>query len=107
MSGKHQRNDAPGDAFVPPTAAERSEHTTGPAAEAQRLLVQLWQERQAICTSGRMPQRVVLSMHNYNVLQAYHALLGELPNPNIDYITRYTVFDLPVYIDNCSDCSVE
>ena len=95
MSKEEQQSDAGGD------------NSAAPAADAQRLLVRLWRERQAVRASGRMPQRIVLSMQNYKLLQSYHALLGELPNPNIDYITRYTVFDLPVYIDDSSDCTVE
>lgn len=85
-------------------AAVSNDDTDG---AAHRLIVRLWRQRQELRANGRTPQRVVLSMHNYRVLQTYHAQLGELPNPNIDYITRYTVFDLPVYIDATIDCNVE
>ncbi|TVR32907.1 MAG: hypothetical protein EA404_06135 [Spirochaetaceae bacterium] len=75
--------------------------------EPQAVILELWRKRQALREQGRLPQRVVLSVQNYRLLQQYHATLGELPNPDIDYITRYTVFDLPVYIDNNVECNVE
>ncbi|TVQ36878.1 MAG: hypothetical protein EA384_13510 [Spirochaetaceae bacterium] len=75
--------------------------------DAQAIILELWRKRQALRERGQTPRRVVLSMHNYRLLQQYHATLGELPDPDIDYITRYTVFDLPVYIDDTVDCTVE
>ena len=75
--------------------------------EPQAVILELWRKRQALREQGRLPRRVVLSIQNYRLLQQYHATLGELPNPDVDYITRYTVFDLPVYIDDSVECNVE
>jgi hypothetical protein len=46
-------------------------------------------------------------MDAYRRIQQYHAELGELPNESIDYITRDSIFNLPVYIDNSRGCDVD
>ena len=77
-------------------------------ANAQEILLRLFSQKRDVIAAGKTPSRVVLSMQNYRTVQAFHASLGELPNPEIDYITRYTIFDLPVYTeDDPNSCRVE
>jgi hypothetical protein len=75
-----------------------------PAEELILLILKKRREKEA---RNERPTRVVLSMANYRKIQQYHAELGELPNQDIDYITRDTVFNLPVYIDEARGCDVE
>lgn len=75
-----------------------------PAEELILLILKKRKEKEA---RNERPSRVVLSMANYRKIQQYHAELGELPNESIDYITRDTVFNLPVFIDETRGCDVE
>ena len=75
---------------------------------AQEILLVLFSQKRDLIAAGGSPTRVVLSMQNYRTVQRFHASLGELPNPEIDYITRYTIFDLPVFTEEGTDsCRVE
>ena len=74
---------------------------------APELLAEILRQKRAVLESGKQPQRVVLSMRNYRLIQAYHATLGEAPESMPDYVTRYTIFELPVYIDDADNCSVQ
>jgi hypothetical protein len=74
---------------------------------AEELILLVLKKRREKEERNEQPTRVVLSMANYRKIQQYHAELGELPNESIDYITRDTVFNLPVYIDNAVGCEVE
>jgi hypothetical protein len=80
------------------------EKEDSPAEELILLILKKRREKEA---RNERPTRVVLSMANYRKIQQYHAELGELPNQDIDYITRDTVFNLPVYIDEARGCDVE
>ncbi len=75
-------------------------------SSATELLAEILRQKYVVLESGRQPERVVLSMRNYRLIQAYHATLGETPGSMPDYITRYTIFELPVYIDDTHDCIV-
>lgn len=74
---------------------------------AEELILLILKKRKQKEERDERPSRVVLSMSNYRKIQQYHAGLGELPNADIDYITRESVFNLPVYIDNARPCEVE
>jgi hypothetical protein len=81
-----------------------AEREDTPAEELILLILKKRKEKEA---RNERPSRVVLSMANYRKIQQYHAELGELPNESIDYITRDTVFNLPVFIDEARGCDVE
>jgi hypothetical protein len=81
-----------------------AERENMPAEELILLILKKRKEKEA---RNERPSRVVLSMANYRKIQQYHAELGELPNESIDYITRDTVFNLPVFIDETRGCDVE
>ena len=71
-----------------------------PVREAQELLLAIWKRRTELVEQGKQPEGVVLSRAQYELLQSYNARLGELPNQQLDYIEKYRVFDLPIYVDN-------
>ncbi|NBF38809.1 MAG: hypothetical protein GVY14_00180 [Spirochaetes bacterium] len=73
---------------------------------AEELILLILKKRTEKEERGDRPTRVVLSMDAYRRIQQYHAELGELPK-SIDYITRDSIFNLPVYIDNSRGCDVE
>jgi hypothetical protein len=73
-----------------------------PVREAQELLLAIWKRRTELVEQGKQPGGVVLSRAQYELLQSYNARLGELPNQQLDYIEKYRVFDLPIYVDNDS-----
>jgi hypothetical protein len=73
-----------------------------PVREAQELLLAIWKRRTELVEQGKQPEGVVLSRAQYELLQSYNARLGELPNQQLDYIEKYRVFDLPIYVDNDS-----
>ena len=75
---------------------------TEPVREAQELLLAIWKRRTELVEQGKQPEGVVLSRAQYDLLQSYNARLGELPNQQLDYIEKYRVFDLPIYVDNDS-----
>ena len=82
--------------------------TSDQQPSAQEILLVLFSQKRDLIAAGGTPSRVVLSQQNYRTVQRFHASLGELPNPEIDYITRYTVFGLPVFTEEGSDgCRVE
>ncbi|MFP4012024.1 MAG: hypothetical protein ACLFUM_09990 [Spirochaetaceae bacterium] len=74
---------------------------------AEELVVLILKKRREMEQRGERPERVVLSMANYRKILDYHAHLGELPARHIDYITRDTIFNLPVYIDEGTPCDVD
>ncbi len=74
---------------------------------APELLAEILKQKRTALENGRQPERVVLSMRNYRTIQRYHAGLGELQGQLPDYITRYRIFELPVYIDEAQDCAVQ
>ncbi|MFP4372818.1 MAG: hypothetical protein ACLFPO_00630 [Spirochaetaceae bacterium] len=80
---------------------------TGEDLAAEELILLILKKRTEKEERGERPTRVVLSMDAYRKIQQYHAELGDLPNESVDYITRESVFNLPVYIDNSRGCDVE
>jgi len=84
------------------TVAERGE-----SPRAEELLAEIWRQRLSRLEAGKAATAVVLSMENYRKIQRYHATLGELPDSEADYISRYRIFDLSVFIDNQRGCVVE
>lgn len=73
---------------------------------AEELIARAWTQRKHLVESGRVPTGVVVSKLGYNTIQSYHRSLGFLPDGVRDYITRYTLFDLPFLIDEGEECRV-
>lgn len=48
-----------------------------------------------------------MPMSYYHLLQEYHASLGEAPYDTFEYLSRYEIMGLPIFIDNQSDFRVE
>ena len=91
-------NPAPGGDPARGGAPGRGSSAEEPRAE--ELLVEIWGRITAFREGGGEPERLVLSMRNYRLIQNYHARLGLLENNELDYISRYEIFGLPVYVDN-------
>lgn len=53
------------------------------------------------------PSRIVMSVTNYRLLQSYRARLGETPDPSLDYLGKYELFGLPIFIEEEVDLRVE
>ena len=65
---------------------------------AEELIMRIWTQRQQLLTDGRRPKRIVISRSDYETIQDYHRGLGFLPDGVEDYISRYTLFDLPFFL---------
>jgi hypothetical protein len=74
---------------------------------AEEILLALWKNIRSMKEAGDVPDRVVLGPASFRLIQAYRARLGELANPGMDYITRDSIFSLPVYIDDTADYEVQ
>ena len=73
----------------------------------EEIIVELWRGIREMREAGKTPGKIILSPEAYRLVQFWHALLGELPDPEKDYITRHTIFNLPVYIENDAQARVE
>ena len=68
--------------------------------------MQVWVQRKQLVASGRRPNRVVISRADYRTIQDYHRGLGVLPEGVEDYISQYSLFGLPFFLDEGGDCRV-
>jgi len=73
---------------------------------AEELIMRAWTQRKELILGGKKPSRVVLSKTSYGLIQEYHRRLGFLPEGVEDYITRYSLFDLPFFLDETEECRV-
>lgn len=73
---------------------------------AEELIMHVWAQRKQLLASGRRPSRIVISRTDYQTIQEYHRGLGYLPGGVEDYISRYTLFDLPFFLDEGAPCTV-
>ena len=71
----------------------------------EELIVSIWKQRLEV-SKHKKPEKVILSMENYRKIQDYHSRLGTLQNESMDYIKKYSIFGLPVFIDDSKDCLV-
>jgi hypothetical protein len=78
-----------------------------PEPRAEELLVEIYRQKRAAIDEGRVPQRVILNRTQYDVIQAYHARLGEMPDGQSDYIGRYELFELEICIERVVQPVVE
>ena len=73
---------------------------------AEELILQVWTQRKQLILGGKRPSGVVLSKQSYDAIQEYHRGLGFLPEGVEDYITKYTLFELPFFLDENEECRV-
>ncbi len=73
----------------------------------EEVIVNIYRQKAALLQEGKTPSRVILSRAYYDMLQRYHANLGELKDAGNDYITKYTIFGIPVYLDDTYEYVVE
>jgi hypothetical protein len=66
---------------------------------AQQVLVEVWSALSAARDAGEAPNGVVLSPEDYRAVQHYHAHLGTLPNESLDYIGKYELFGVTVFVE--------
>jgi hypothetical protein len=74
---------------------------------AEEIIADLWRQIRDIYEAGKKPAKVILSPENYRRVQEWHAALGELPDPSRDYISKYSIFHLPVFVDSGAGVRVE
>jgi hypothetical protein len=86
--------------------SDRDDQHQQEEARPEALLAALWSEIRSRRDRGETPELVVLSMENYRKIQRYHAELGTLPNADLDYISRYELFGLPIYVDDAVELEV-
>lgn len=73
----------------------------------EEIIAEIWKQRSGLIEKGRQPERVILSAADYRKVQDYHARLGELPKPDMDYIQKDSLFGIPVFIGEIESVSVE
>ena len=73
----------------------------------EEIIVELWRQIRELREAGRTPKKIILSPEDYRLIQAWHAVLGELPDPSKDYITKDSIFSLSVFIEDGAMARVE
>jgi hypothetical protein len=74
---------------------------------AEEIVLSVWKMKKKMLDSGQTPRRLVISGLDFKKVQAYKERLGELPNPDMDYLQEESVFGIPVFIEECSPPRVE
>ena len=86
------------------------EGTIRPAAEtprAEEILAAILAAKREAFDAGRPVRRVVMPMNHYRTLQSYSAHLGEAHYDTFEYLSRYEIMGLPIFIDNEAPLRVE
>ena len=81
-----------------------------PAAEtprAEEILAAILGAKREAFDAGRQVRRVVMPMSHYRTLQSYSAHLGEAQYDTFEYLSRYEIMGLPIFIDNEAPLRVE
>jgi hypothetical protein len=73
----------------------------------EEIIAEIWRQRTELIKDGRQPERVILTSADYKKVQEYHARLGELPKPDMDYIQKDSLFGIPVFIEDIESVTVE
>lgn len=73
---------------------------------AEELILRVWTQKKRLLAAGKSPVRIVISRNDYTTIQEYHKVIGFLPEGVEDYISRYTLFDLPFFLDETGECNV-
>ncbi|MFP4563520.1 MAG: hypothetical protein ACLFRY_09440 [Spirochaetia bacterium] len=75
--------------------------------KAEEIIAEVWRQKSEMIKKGRQPGRVILSAADYRKIQEYHARLGELPKPDMDYIQKDSLFGTPIFIEEVETVTVE
>jgi hypothetical protein len=76
-----------------------SDARENPQPRPEEIIAELWRQLREMRAAGKKPEKIIMSVETYRMVQAWHAVLGELSDPSRDYITRHTIFSLPVFIE--------
>jgi hypothetical protein len=83
---------------------EKDEEQKQPRPE--EIIAELWRQIREMRAAGKTPEKIVMPVEKYRMVQAWHVMLGELSDPSRDYITRHTIFNLPVFIETRAEIRV-
>ncbi len=75
-----------------------------PRAEA--IIADIYRQVRAARDGGIRVSRVVMSALHYRLLQEYRSRLGDLADPAMEYLDRYSVFSLDIEIDDVASPGV-
>jgi hypothetical protein len=80
----------------------------GPETQArpEEIIAELWRQIRDLREAGKRPAKILMSVEDYRVVQAWHAVLGELSDPARDYISKYAIFNVPVFIESGAPLTV-
>jgi hypothetical protein len=73
---------------------------------AEEIIAQVFKRKRELLLAGEKPEKIILSRENYETLEDYRRKLPPYPPGVPDYIGQYSLFDLPIFIDNSYDCDV-
>ena len=74
---------------------------------AEELLSRILAAKRTILDSGATPSKAYLSRDQYQRIRTWHASLGDLAEPEVDYVGEYQIFQLEVYDDPNGSLIVE
>ena len=57
--------------------------------------------------AGTKPRPLVMSAEDFEKIREYKARLGDLPNPDMDYLQEEALFGIPVFIDDTREVKIE
>ena len=67
---------------------------------AEDIIAQVYKHKTELEAQGKKPERIVLTRAQYELVQAWHLGLG-LPPPGLqDYVSRYEIFGIPIFIED-------
>ena len=76
-------------------------------ASPQELLATILAGKHQLVERGIKPTRVYLSKEQYRRIRLWHASLGELNAPSVDYVDDYHILQLEVFDDPDGSVKVE
>lgn len=66
----------------------------------EEIIAELWRQMRDLREAGKRPAAILMSVEDYRIVQAWHAVLGELSDPARDYISKYSIFNVPVFVES-------
>jgi hypothetical protein len=67
---------------------------------AEEIIVEVYRMLREARARGEEPDRVIMDRETYERLQAYRARLGEAPEGKADYLGRYSLFGLEIFVES-------
>lgn len=81
--------------------------SSGSGERPEEILATILKAKRDAFEAGKALSRIVMPMSYYRLLQEYHARLGEAPYDTFEYLSRYEIMGLPIFIDNESGLRIE